>query len=87
MREIHGFQCELCGYVAENEDYAKACKRSHLKPDQLIITSCSNYSQTIRPNVINSPDARIPQQIVVQFSEQPGDFAAYRLQHYGYKEL
>lgn len=58
MKTLKKYQCELCGTIYDNEEYALNCERAHCKEAEIVkvsFTECSDYPWKI---VVKFEDGR-----------------------------
>lgn len=84
-RKIEGYECYRCSSLYAKEEQATICEDGHPATSQMIVRSATFAKLKGTYGVDYGHTQRYPKTVTVKFSDNPYDFATYRLDHVGYK--
>lgn len=87
-KKVNGYECLICGKMHSNEENAIKCENGHnerMKDVKILDYEFPIKKLGFERSVIT--ESLVPTKIRIQFSDKGGDFATYRLEHYGYKAI
>lgn len=80
--------CDKCGSTYKQQSEAEACEKAHRDPGGFQIVGVTYRRTTDLDHSEGREQARlVPQELVVRFSDDWGDLASYKLDHYGLRGL
>lgn len=85
---VDGYECLICGKMHSDEKNAINCEKGHnerMKDAKIVGYNFEEKRMTFKRSVVS--ESVVPTKIKIQFSDKHGDFATYRLDHYGYKAV
>lgn len=84
---VQAWHCEKCGSRYEQREKALECEGEHRDPKTFIVTH-ANYRAVDSLYGAGRSFARIvPESVRIKFSDRQGDFAIYKLDHYGHRGI
>ena len=76
------YHCDICKTGYDKQEDAVACEQAHIKIDNIKILSIGFRNMQ---DVYGCQ--HVPNTVILQFSDRPGDIAKYTLERIGFKGL